>query len=218
MRKFITLVCVAFLATTAQAQITWNVKGGIGAATCYGDVEDMSNHLVGKLGVGIEKPISKNWSIMPSLELAWKGAEYKSTMDYGYYGSDYESIKETLDIFYLQIPIVAAYRINLNSSWNITLKAGPYFAYGLSGRMKGSSEGSYGSDSWDEDIFKGYDYGKDGDSKAGKRFDAGLDFGVDFEYHRFVFGAEYELGLLKFAPDDADVKNAAAYFTVGYKF
>lgn len=210
MRKFITLVCVAFLATAAQAQITWNVKGGIGAATCHGDVEDMSNHLVGKLGVGIEKPISKNWSIMPSLELAWKGAEYKL---------EEEGYKETLDIFYLQVPIMAAYRINLNDSWNITLKAGPYFAYGLSGKMKGSVDSEYGSYSWDENIFKDRVY-EDGKEvvKAGKRFDAGLDFGVDFEYHRFVFGAEYELGLLKFAPDDADVKNAAAYFTVGYKF
>lgn len=210
MRKFITLVCVAFFATAAQAQITWNVKGGIGAATCHGDVEDMSNHLVGKLGVGIEKPISKNWSIMPSLELAWKGAEYKL---------EEEGYKETLDIFYLQVPIMAAYRINLNDSWNITLKAGPYFAYGLSGKMKGSVDSEYGSYSWDENIFKDRVY-EDGKEvvKAGKRFDAGLDFGVDFEYHRFVFGAEYELGLLKFAPDDADVKNAAAYFTVGYKF
>lgn len=206
MRKFITLVCVVFCTMTAQAQITWNVKGGIGAANCYGDAEGLSNHLVGKIGVGIEKPFSKNWSVMPSLEIAWKGAEYSAEEEDGY--------KETLDIFYLQVPIVAAYRINLNDSWNITLKAGPYFAYGLSGRMKGSDRG----ESFDENIFKDRVYGDGYVTKAGKRFDAGLDFGVDFEYHRFVFGAEYELGLLKFAPDDADVKNAAAYFTVGYKF
>ena len=212
MRKFITLVCVVFCTMTAQAQITWNVKGGIGAANCHGDVEGLSNHLVGKIGVGIEKPFSKNWSVMPSLEIAWKGAEYSAEEEDGY--------KETLDIFYLQVPIVAAYRINLNDSWNITLKAGPYFAYGLSGRMKGTDDKGM---SFDENIFKDIVYGdpysgSDWTQKAGKRFDAGLDLGVDFEYHRFVFGAEYELGLLKFAPNDADVKNAAAYFTVGYKF
>lgn len=212
MRKFITLVCVVFCTMTAQAQITWNVKGGIGAANCYGDAEGLSNHLVGKIGVGIEKPFSKNWSVMPSLEIAWKGAEYSAEEEDGY--------KETLDIFYLQVPIVAAYRINLNDSWNITLKAGPYFAYGLSGKMKGTDDKGM---SFDENIFKDIVYGDPyygsyWTQKAGKRFDAGLDFGVDFEYHRFVFGAEYELGLLKFAPDDKDVKNAAAYFTVGYKF
>jgi len=210
MKKLFSLVVVALFAITASAQITWNVKGGVGLATCYGDVEDMSNHFVGKIGVGIEKPFAKNWSVMPSLELAWKGAEYNAK-------SENESIEETLDIFYIQVPIVAAYRINLNDSWNITLKAGPYFAYGLSGKMKGKYSGEYENLSYSEDIFKDYGEGKD-KIEAGNRFDAGLDFGVDFEYHRFVFGAEYELGLLKFAPDDADVKNAAAYVTVGYKF
>jgi len=210
MKKLIGLVCVMLFVITASAQITWNVKGGIGVATCYGDVDDMSNHFVGKIGVGIEKPFAKNWSLMPSLELAWKGAEYNEEFDL-------ESYEETLNIFYIQVPIVAAYRINLNDSWNITLKAGPYLAYGLTGKMKGNVTGEH-SESWNVDIFKDYtdEYGDV--TKAAKRFDAGLDFGVDFEYHRFVFGAEYELGLLKFAPDGVNVKNAAAYVTLGYKF
>lgn len=206
MKKLFSLICVAVFAITASAQITWNVKGGVGLATCYGDVDDMKNHFVGKIGAGIEKPLSSNWSLMPSLELAWKGSEYED-------GDNDEAIKETLDIFYIQMPIVAAYRINLNDSWNLTLKAGPYFAYGISGRFKGSYSSNTGKESWDEDLFKSYD-----GEKAGKRFDAGLDFGIDFEYHRFVFGAEYELGLLKFAPGGDDVKNAAAYVTLGYKF
>lgn len=32
---------------------------------------------------------------------------------------------EQLDIFYLQIPVLAAYRLNLSDNWNMTLKAGP---------------------------------------------------------------------------------------------
>lgn len=215
MKKLFSLLCVAMFAVAASAQITWNVKGGVGFATCYGDVEGgMENHFVGKIGVGIEKPLSSNWSLMPSLELAWKGAEYSEDLGEVYDGYS-ESTKETLDVFYIQVPIVAAYRINLNDSWNLTLKAGPYFAYAISGRFKGSSSYGGGNEggSWDEDLFKSYE-----GEEAGKRFDAGLDLGVDFEFHRFVFGAEYELGLLKFAPGGGDVKNAAAYVTLGYKF
>jgi len=189
MKKLFSLVVVALFAITASAQITWNVKGGVGIATCYGDAEGIKSHFVGKIGAGIEKPFAKNWSIMPSLELAWKGAEAESEVDKN----------EKLDIFYIQVPIVAAYRINMNDSWNITLKAGPYFAYGLSGDAKIENE-SY-------DVFS--------DAGGAKRFDAGLDVGVDFEYHRFVFGAEYELGLIEWAEG---LKNAAAYVTVGYKF
>lgn len=200
MRKLFSLLCVAMFAITASAQITWNVKGGAGFATCYGDAEGLSSHFVGKIGVGIEQPFAPNWSVMPSLEVAWKGAKYD------YIEDDYYKTSETLDMFYIQLPIVAAYRFNLSDSWNMTLKAGPYFAYAISGKMKGDySMGDY----YDSDDFDVFD---DGDAK---RFDLGLDFGVDFEYHRFVLGAEYELGLTEFSEG---LKNAAAYVTIGYKF
>lgn len=187
MKKLFSLLCMGMFAVVASAQITWNVKGGLGVASCYGDAEGLSSHFVGKIGAGIEKPFAPNWSVMPSLEIAWKGAEYDGNDGY----------KETLDLFYIQVPIVAAYRMNLNDSWNMTFKAGPYFAYGFSGKISNNQGDS-------EDIFD-----------TVKRFDAGLDFGVDLECHRLVFGAEYELGLTKLT---SGVKNAAAYVTVGYKF
>ena len=124
MKKFLLLAVMAVAAVSASAQITWNAKGGVGFATCWGDAEDIGSHFVGKIGAGIEKPISSNWSIMPSLEVAWKGA--KET-----FKEDKETYKGQLDIFYLQIPVLAAYRINLNDSWNTTLKVGPYVACAL---------------------------------------------------------------------------------------
>ena len=199
------------LTIAASAQITWNAKGGFGVATCYGwsseYVEDaeMSKkaHLVGKVGVGIEYPLTSNWSLMPSLELAWKGAKYefeeKGWVD-----------KSTLDFTYVQVPIVAAYRMNLTDAWNLTLKAGPYFAYAISDKFTveyeytgdSSFPGSSGSESGSADI---------------KKFDAGLDVGVDFEHHRFVFGVEAELGFMELE-SYAKAKNLAFYATLGWKF
>lgn len=194
MKKLFSLVCVALFTITASAQITWNVKGGAGLANCIGDDVDTDSHFVGKIGVGIEKPFTSNWSLMPSLELAWKGSEFKS-----------EDYSETVDLFYLQAPIVAAYRFNVNDHWNITLKTGPYLAYAFSGKVKGS--------------FEGYSESADVFSDLGcKRFDFGWDFGLDFEYKRFVFGAEYEIGFMSFGPDNTDIKNSAIYVTLGYKF
>ena len=53
-----------------------------------------------------------------------------------------------------------------------------------------------------------------------KRFDAGIDVGIDFEYHRFVIGAEFERGFVSFAPEESEfnVYNQAFYLTIGYKF
>lgn len=178
---------MAVAAFSASAQITWNAKGGLGVAHCWGDSDGLKSHFVGKIGAGIEKPFTSNWSLMPSLEVAWKGCEFDGGK---------------VDILYLQIPVVAAYRLNLTDSWNMALKAGPYIGVGVYGKVSGDEGGS-------ANLF----------SNGGKRFDLGLDLGVDFEYHRFVFGVEYELGFLPLLSEGSSkIRNAAFYATVGYKF
>lgn len=192
MKKLFILVCVALFAGTASAQITWNMKAGAGFAHCIGeDSWDTYNHFVGKIGAGIEKPFTSNWSLMPSLEIALKGAKFEEF-----------NVKETWNLFYLQVPVLAAYRINLTDKWNLTLKAGPYLACALSGKSK--------SDIENFNLF--------GDEGAGRRLDIGFDFGIDCEYQRYVFGAEYELGFLNMVNNGYKMKNAAFYVTIGYKF
>lgn len=195
MKKLFLIACVMFMAMSASAQITWNAKGGVGIAHCWGDAKGLKPAVVGKLGVGIEKPLSSNWSLMPSFEVALKGCK----IDWAKVADGSESSR--MNALYLQIPVMAAYRININDSWNTTLKAGPYFAVGVYGDIDGYN------------IFKSED-GADGAS----RFDVGLDLGVDFEYHRFVFGVEYELGFISMSPVKDSVRNGAFYATVGWKF
>lgn len=186
MKKLLTLAALMFVTVAASAQITWSVKGGVGLATCTADDGiELENKLVGRLGVGVEKPFAANWSLMPSLELAAKGCKFDG-------GGD-------ISVYYLQLPVLAAYRFNLNDSWNLTVKAGPYFAFGMFGNI--SDE--YG----DADLFD-----------VAERFDYGLDLGVDFEYHQYVFGLEYEYGLANINKEGGDVKNAAFFVTAGYKF
>lgn len=135
---------------------------------------------------------------MPSLEFAFKGTKSEISIDY-------YDVEENLSPLYIQVPVLGAYRFNLSDDWNLTLKAGPYFAYGISGNYKNSYYDS------DFDIFS------DGDAK---RFDGGIDIGVDFEYHRFVFGLEYEKGFVNFAASESEgsIYNQAVYVTAGYKF
>ena len=202
MKKLFCLICMGLFIATASAQITWNAKGGLGLAKCTGDYETKSK-FVAKAGVGIEKAFSPNWSLMPSLELAWKG--YKIDEE-----GDGASFKEDASMLYIQVPVLAAYRMNLNDSWNLVLKAGPYIACGLFGNSdyeykSNYDDGNY-SESGSDDVF---DYAE--------RLDIGLDFGVDFEHHRYVIGAEYEFGLTSISKGE-DVKTSAFYVTVGYKF
>ena len=206
MKKFLLFVFAMAMTMAASAQITWNVKLGGGFAMCAGgnDEGDMKGKFVGKVGAGIEMPLSHNFSLMPSLEVALKGTKWSFRESGLSYDEEYSPL-------YVQIPILGAYRFNLNTDWNLTVKAGPYFAYGISGDSKVSA--SYGGDSASED----FDLFSDLEAK---RFDVGIDIGVDFEYHRFVFGLEYERGFTSFAPSytGVDIYNQAAYVTVGYKF
>lgn len=196
MKRLLTVVCVAMLTIAASAQITWNVKAGAGVSTMWGgDVENTRTHIVAKIGVGLEKPLTRNLSLMPSLEVAVKG--FKNGFDDYKYGW----VKNTVDIFYAQIPILLAYRLPIAKEWNLVLKAGPYVAYSFYNHWKQSR--IIGEPLSDElDV---------------KKIDVGVDAGVDFEYHRFVFGAEAEMGFLSL-DKHYNIKNLAFYATVGYKF
>ena len=222
MKRIFTLACVAMLTLCASAQVTFNAKLGGGMSWApmseKGDVDAFDNKglFVGKVGFGAEIPVSQNFSVMPSLELAMKGGKYESK-------DDEESISSKLNVTYLQIPVMAAYRLSLNDRLNMTLKAGPYFAYGLSGNMKTTVDINNVTKTEKADIFSDKEMG----GKAADRFDVGGILGVDFEYHRFVVGAELECGftdMYKRTITEEDwnysvkIKNLAAYVTVGYKF
>ena len=201
MKKIICLVSILMLVMTVSAQVTWNVKAGVGAAWCsLSDYDDPSSktHVVGKFGVGMELPLSADFSLMPSLELALKGANV-----------DFQELSDTfnqkLNFTFLQLPVMGAYRFNMSDRLNMVLKAGPYIAYGLSGKLKEDGE------SWD--IYAG-----DEDIDSAKRLDIGAIIGVDFEINRFVVGVEYEHGFTNLSPTEAGIKNRAVYVTVGYKF
>lgn len=208
MKKLLTIVCAITFALPLCAQITWNAKGGIGVASCIaGSNTDTRLHLVGKVGFGLEKPLTSNLSLMPSLEIAWKGG--KNKLNTNGYESD-----ESLNIFYAQIPVVLAYRINLNDRWNMVFKGGPYVAFAIIGKDEQNFTYNGKKYSGSLDIFDKDEMG----GEAAKRFDVGIDIGIDFEYHRYVVGLEYELGFISMAPNGKSLKNQAGYITIGYKF
>lgn len=206
MKKILSVLVIAMLAVTASAQVTWNSKAGVGISSCIlsDGGEDPKAHFVGKLGAGMEYPLSSNFSLMPSAEVAFKGAKW--SFEYaGYY------VDQTVDIYYLQIPVLGAYRFNLTNRLNLVAKAGPYFAFGFAGKVdqyaySGGSSASISAGVFSEEV-------------GGKRFEVGLDFGLDLEFRRWVVGAEYEFGITPLVKENgASARNSAIYVTVGYKF
>jgi hypothetical protein len=101
------------------------------------------------------------------------------------------------------VPLYAVAAYKLNSKSRIYGGLGPYFAYGLGGKIK---SGSFSTPSFGENN-GGY-----------KRFDAGLTFMAEYKFTAFSLSFNYDLGLTNIAYASTDISSKGRSFgiSVGY--
>lgn len=198
---FVVFTLVTLMAS-AQTQVNWSVKLGLGFSNWMGDgSEDAKAKFDYKIGVGTEVPINGFWSFQTGLNLVTKGVK----------GED-SGIDITVNQTYLELPLMAALHLGSENSFDVVLKAGPYLAYGIGGKIKGEYSGV-------ETSFGTFDKATVGEVEFPglRRFDAGLGFGIDFDFRKWVIGADTQLGLTKLQEGDAP-RNISFFVTAGYKF
>lgn len=193
MKKGLIFVLFALVSIVSYSQISWNAKVGMNMSNYTGDM-DTSMKIGFNVGVGMEYQFTEMWSLQPSLMFTTKGAK----MDEG-------EVDITLNPMYIELPVLAAARFAIADNQNIVVKAGPYFAYGVAGKVKAEAGGV----SVKKDVFG--DEGLD-------RFDAGLGVGVAYEINKFFIDLTGEFGLTKLGNDDDAPKNMNFSIGVGYKF
>lgn len=161
------------------------------------------------VGVAVDFPLLESLYIQSGLYLQSKGCKFDESED-GYY------YKATYSPMYLEIPVLASYRYNFSDAAQLQINFGPYFSYGISGKVK--TESSDAEDNEEIDLF-----GDVNDGKADfKRFDCGLQIGagVTLAKHYYI-GVAYQFGLTNLAPDyleDTKIKNKNWMVSVGYTF
>ena len=221
MRKIIIIICFAMaaLASSAQSPISFHAKAGIGTSNFWGKHSSSETRIAYKAGIGAEYALSRTWVVQSALEFVSIGG--KDEIKYG---------KADMNELYLQIPVMMATRLTLNKNYHISLSAGPYVAIGLGGKTSGERHDYTGSHHSNDYRFKLDTFGSMLDNNMGnQRFDTGIAMGLTFEYHRFVIGAETQVGFvtvnkqlnLMMNPDGYSEnlpRNFAAFFTVGYRF
>ena len=221
MRKIIIIICFAMaaLASSAQSPISFHAKAGIGTSNFWGKHSSSETRIAYKAGIGAEYALSRTWVVQSALEFVSIGG--KDEIKYG---------KADMNELYLQIPVMMAARLTLNKNYHISLSAGPYVAIGLGGKTSGERHDYTGSHHSNDYRFKLDTFGSMLDNNMGnQRFDTGIAMGLTFEYHRFVIGAETQVGFvtvnkllnLMMNPDGYSEylpRNFAAFFTVGYRF
>ena len=193
MKKGLIFVLFALVSIVSYSQISWNAKVGMNMSNFTGDM-DTDMKIGFNVGVGMEYQFSDMWSIQPSLMISQKG---------GKYDEDGETVK--FNPMYLEIPVLAAARFAVTDNQNVVVKAGPYFAFGVAGKVKVGDE-------------KGDFFGDGDDQYGGKRFDCGIGVGVAYEINKFFIDLTGEFGLTKIYEGDGAPKNINFSIGVGYKF
>lgn len=163
------------------------------------------------VGATVNFSISKLFSLESGLSFTTKGSRMSEKYSDIYTTYEY---KEKLNLYYLDIPIVAKATFNLKKI-NIYATFGPYIGLGLWGNMKIKYTMNGETNTNKETLHFG-----SGDDEV-KRFDYGLIGGAGIGYKAFQFGITYSLGLANmsnYTDDGSVVKNRVLGISAGYMF
>ena len=128
--KLSLVIALLGMVSLVGAQNTsFSIKGGLNMSNFYGDeLSDKSMKTGFHVGVGADFEFTPNMAIQTGLLFSSKGAKY--TTDF---------LDSELDVTanFIQLPLHFAYKIDVMPGTRVVLHAGPYIAYGVSGKAKG---------------------------------------------------------------------------------
>ena len=197
--SFLLLIAlVASINMSAQFPVSLGVKAGMNLS----EIQKMDDDIkVGfNIGVTAELGLPGSFYLLSGLEFTTKGAKGKNTIIQPASGF---MAKATYNAMYLQLPIHAGYKFSLAPGTKLLVHVGPYFAYGVGGKIK-----------WDVNELENEDFFNDNTN----RFDFGIGGAVGVEFiNKISVSLGADQGLTKVFKD-TKTKNRAGYISVGYKF
>ena len=179
-------VCTV-LNVSAQEDSKWTWKVGVGISNLAGSNNTgFKTAFSTKLGVGYQFAVSESFSIEPAVMLNNKAFKI-------------EGFSGNITRYFLEIPILAAYKTNLNDNCQLIINAGPYVAYG-----------AFGSEIEEDGV-------KINVFDVCERFEAGVQAGAKVAFGRMAVGVDFNRAFTK-AMDDVKVYSQVIGLTFGYKF
>lgn len=205
MKRLLVICAVAILGIgICSAQDSkWGIRAGLNVSNAKEKMDGYSykyDNTVGfHIGVVRDCEVSADkFYIQPGLFFTSKAARENIDGD-----------KLTMRINYLQIPILASYRIGIGVDSKVHINAGPYIAVAPFGKVKMDGESF---NIFDDEYEMGL-----------KRFDAGLIVGAGVEFSQVYVGLQYEFGLANIADEDIygsgfKMKTKNLAISLGYNF
>jgi hypothetical protein len=189
-----------FAVTNMQAQIKFGPKVGLNLSTMTlkssGVSFDPKTYVGFNAGVIAEISLPANLALQPGIFYSAKGSKFTFGEESG-----------TISPSFIEIPVNVLYKFDVGGL-KIFVNAGPYFAYGIGGKIKSGSES--------QDI----EFGS-AEKDDLKPLDIGLNVGAGVEISNIIISANYGLGLANLSPvttNDTEMKIKVIGFSLGYLF
>lgn len=196
------------------------VKAGVNISNAIIDNKDADPNLKAgyQIGVTIDYTFTPDWLLQSGLTFTTKGSKIDDFLAGKVTGGNGRGETYTFNQLYIQLPVYAAYRINVSDNLGIVIGAGPYMAYGVGGKSKRKLHTGMFGDGSTEHKFDTFGNGDDTSEQLNK-FDFGLGLNISAEFGKIVIGLGYEHGLLNIAANNYyKYRNQNAALTLGYKF
>ena len=206
--KFTLLAIVLLTATSASAQFSFGVRGGVNMSNIQTDVQDVitSPKFGFTIGAFADFDFSPDMAIQSGLFFSTKGSRENVTVAVSHPDGYFTRTDRIVTNFlYLQLPVHFAYRIDVSPGTRVVFHGGPYVAYAVGGSVRVNGER-------DRNAFgcRVVQY---------QPFDWGLGIGVGGEFERILVGIGWDFGLFDISnQSNVRSRNQNAFLTVGYRF
>lgn len=163
-----------------------------------------------RAGVAVDIPVlnsgTMQLTVQPGLNFSMKGYKFGG-----------ENTNVVSNLYYIDLPILANLRFDVDSRLSAFVNAGPYLGYGVGGKASGKFLGvDLGTDT--SNPFKKTTVFGNEVSKL-NAFDWGLQVGAGVEYSRIMLGVGTQVGLYDITPGkNVSNKNSSFFVTLGYRF
>ena len=153
-------------------------------------------------GIATDINIVRSFSLNSGVFYTQKG--YKTEY------SDYRgSVSSRNNAQYIEVPLLASYRVELSDAAQLQLNLGPYFAFGIAGKLDVTNTFPNGT-SYSIDSFDEYD--------GMKKFDSGVSVGFAMTYSQIYAGISYERSLMNVSNTTEKYQNGSISMVIGYNY
>ncbi len=202
MKKALLTLLLGLLAVTGYSQARFDIHGGMSMANITNSEADMK---VGyTVGLGMDYAINDMWSFQSGLNFTSKGCKESE-----------EGVDVKMNPVYLDIPLLAAVKMNITEGNRFVINFGPYVGFGLGGKMTVETNGA-------EVGTKLFKKVGNSDEAMMNRCAVGLQYGIGFELDdHYLINLTGQYGFTNMIKDsfvNENNKNLAFLLTVGYRF